>query len=141
MKQPIKEMIIYCVCFVNIASYDNYTGYGCCSKTLSATQTLTYSTPSFWNSIRAVLNLVSILLQSMTLEWDLACMEWGWACSCDRNRFMTGLGMRSNSTCLQLLWIALTAEGRGCYSCMESTTYPVNCSLLFQSSIRTFWYL
>ncbi len=95
----------------------------------------------FWNSIRAVLNFVSILLQSMTLGWDLACMEWGWVCSCDRNRFTTGLGMRSNSTCLQLLWIALTAEGRGCYSGMESTTYPVNCSLLFQSSIMTFWYL
>ena len=54
---------------------------------------------------------------------------------------MTGLGMRSNSTCLQLLWIALTAEGRGCYSDTESTTYPVNCSLLFQSSIMKFWYL
>ncbi len=27
--------IIYCVCLVNIASYDNNTGYGCRSKTLS----------------------------------------------------------------------------------------------------------
>lgn len=107
-----------------------------------------HSTPSLWNCMRVEASLGStplhLALPEVGVASVLGCGLLDGFGSWDRNRLITGLGIRLSSICLHSFWRVSTREKKvtacsGLYN--YGVPYQVCCMSLFQNSKSMFSHL